>query len=119
MSKIRFLPDDLPPVVFTDRDRTLHHQLEEAVRKYFYEACDGVTQGLLMSLGSEWTVLIQAEALILMISCPEQSIHWRVLNNIEPLGNILRQFSPTAKIRVCLSGFSETATEICINGISV
>jgi hypothetical protein len=110
-------PDDLPPLVWLDRDRQLRQELQAALCKYFYQACDGVTQGLLMLC--EWHLLITGEALILVLQCPTQPISWRALNNVEPLGLALRHFSPTAKIRVCPPPDSGDPVEIRIDEISV
>jgi hypothetical protein len=117
MSQIRLSPDDLPLIPLTDHDRALHRQLEESVRKYFYQACDGVTQGLLMVCG--WKIWIRSDALLLVVTCSDESIRWRVLNNVNPLGTTLRQFSRTAKIRVCPVEAEGTAIEIPVGEISV
>jgi hypothetical protein len=117
MSQISVSPDDLPPVELTKHDRELHHQLEETVCKYFYEACDGVTQGLLMTCG--WRIVIQSHALILAVTCPDQPIQSRVLNNLEPLSIALSAFSPTAKIRIYSEFSRAEPLEIRIDEISV
>lgn len=117
MFKPSLPPDDLPPVEALQSDRTLHHYLEEAVNKRFYEACDGVTQALL--LNCQWSITITAEALTLMIHCPDIATNWRVLNNVVPIGNVLQDFSPTGRIRVCPPPDSGIPVEVRVDEISV
>ncbi|MEL6229863.1 MAG: hypothetical protein AAFR24_08120 [Cyanobacteria bacterium J06627_3] len=90
-------PEDLPPESITDLDEELKRQLEKAICRYFFEACDGSTQSLLMFC--RWTVNM-AEVVILHIYCSDQEKNWRVLNRITKLAEYLAQFSSCAKIRV-------------------
>jgi hypothetical protein len=95
-----FLPaDDLPPAETTQLDRDLHRQLELSTSKHFYECCNGVLQALLLSC--EWYIAINANALLLVIACPDQATTWRVLNHIVAIGGHLAQLSPHGRIRVC------------------
>jgi len=99
MSLFSLPADDLPPVETESMDDLLQRQLEESVMKHFYEACDGVTQGLL--LRCEWRIASMVDALTLEILCPDMMTNWRVMNNVVPLGNTLKQFVPSAKVRIC------------------
>jgi len=90
-------PEDLPPESTTDLDAVLRRQLELSTSKHFFEACDGVTQSLLMDCS--WTINL-AEVLMLVIHCPNTTSNWRILNRITFLAELLAQFSSTAKIRV-------------------
>lgn len=92
-------PEDLPPVSITALDEKLCRQLEESVARRFYEACDGVVQGLLCQCN--WHITTQATALTLVIGCANAAAHWRVLHNLVLLANQLARFSGHAKIRVC------------------
>ena len=112
-----FSPDDLPPAEFGQVDQSLQRQLEESVSKHFYEACDGVTQGLL--LRCEWHITTSANALTLVILCPDMMTNWRVLNNVVPLGKSLEQFISSAKIQVCPPVGMGTPFEIRVDEISV
>ncbi|GAB4324493.1 MAG: hypothetical protein OHK0047_08890 [Leptolyngbyaceae cyanobacterium] len=117
MFKPSLPPDDLPPAEALQSDRALHQQLEEAVNKRFYEACDGVTQALL--LNCQWSVTITAEALTLIIHCPDITTNWRVLNNIVAIGSVLAVFSPSARICVCPPPDSGIPLEVRVDEISV
>lgn len=92
------LPDDLSPSDFSAEDQELSRQLEAAVRRYFYEACDGVTQALL--LNCEWRLVSDAEACRLCVVAEDPTTYGRVLNNLTPLGHAVSQFVPTAVIRI-------------------
>jgi hypothetical protein len=92
-------PDDLPPDQIMPIDSILRRQLESAIGRRFYEACDGVTQSLLTSC--EWFVTTTTSALTLVVNCPDMPTHWRVLNNIAALTSPLERFSSGAKIQVC------------------
>ena len=90
-------PEDLPPETTTDLDAALNKQLERSLCQYFFEACDGSTQSLLMLC--RWDITI-AEVATLNIYCSDQEKNWRVLNRMTTLAEYLSQFSPYAKIRV-------------------
>lgn len=117
MSHYSFLPDDLPSPEFGNDDKVLKRCLEESIRRYFYESCDGVMQGLL--LRSEWSLTTTSDALTLVILCPDMITNWRVLNNIVPLGNKLGQFVSNAKIRICPPDGMGTPFEIRVDEISL
>ncbi|MEM8615109.1 MAG: hypothetical protein AAGF93_24095 [Cyanobacteria bacterium P01_H01_bin.105] len=90
-------PEDLPPDPTTDLDAELKRQFERAICKYFFEACDGSTQSLLMEC--RWTIRI-VRVVVLTIHCSDQEKNWRVLNRVAILAKYLSQFSTHAKIRV-------------------
>lgn len=95
-----FLPsEDLPSPSITALDEKLRRQLEESVAKRFYEACDGVVQGLLCQCN--WQITTRASALTLVITCSNAAAHWRVMHNLVLLANQLARFSAHAKIRIC------------------
>lgn len=113
-----FLPvDDLPPNELGQADTDLQRQLEESVTKHFYEACDGVTQGLL--LRCEWRIASIVDALTLEILCPDMMTNWRVLNNVVALGNALKQFVPSAKVRICPPEDMGMPFEVRVDEVSV
>ncbi|MEB3338650.1 MAG: hypothetical protein VKJ46_14370, partial [Leptolyngbyaceae bacterium] len=76
MTQPSLSPDDLPSVQTAQLDISLRRQLEDAISKYFYQSCDGVTQGLLISC--EWYVISDARALTLVIECPDMVTHQRI-----------------------------------------
>ena len=90
-------PEDLPPESTTELDIELKRQLEGALCQYFFEACDGSTQSMLMEC--RWTINI-VEAVILIIHCADQEKNWRVLNRMATLAEYLSEFSSHARIRV-------------------
>ncbi len=96
MSDLRS-PEDLPPSTATALDEELQRQLELSTSRYFFEACDGPTQSLLVEC--EWSIRI-SEVLTLAIYCPDQSKNWRILNHMNTFAERLSQFSSQAKIRV-------------------
>ncbi len=98
MTHSSLLPDDLSPSNFSAEDRELSRQLEAAARRYFYEACDGVTQALL--LNCEWRLVSNAEACRLIVATEDTTTYGRILNNLAPLGTALSHFIPTARIRI-------------------
>jgi hypothetical protein len=110
-------PEDLPPTSGFELDQKLHRQLEESITKRFYEACDGVVQGLLCQC--QWQVTTRASALTLVLTCPNAAVNWRVLNNLIPLASQLARFCPSAKIRVCPPSEVGTPFELWIDEIAI
>jgi hypothetical protein len=117
MSQPFLPPDDLPPAEVDQLDGILRRQLEDAIGRCFYEACDGVTQSLLTSC--EWYITTKAIALTLVINCPDLGLNWRVLNNIVPLGTRLEQFSASARIRISPPVGTGAPFEVRVDEISV
>jgi len=91
------LPADDCPLPPTTEDVLIRRQLERSLGRHFFEACSGSLQSLLMECG--WTIRL-AEALTLVLHCPDAITNWRVLNRLSGLAEPLAQFSPLAKIRV-------------------
>jgi hypothetical protein len=108
--------DDLPPNLTAVSDRQLQRWLEAATGVHFYQACDGVTQGLLLCC--EWSITTAA-GLTLVINCPDQTTNWRVLNNVVALGNRLIRFSTQAKIRICPPEGEGGPVEIRVDEIAI
>lgn len=98
MSLSSLPPADRPDPNDEDLDRLLRRQLEASLSKHFYESCNGVTQGLLTS--GEWSLTNTGASLMLGLHCPDQSTHWRVLNNISHFGSQLAVFSKNARIHI-------------------
>lgn len=111
------LPSDDLPAPVTPEDSLLRQRLEESLGKRFYEACDGVTQALLMRC--QWCITTQAIAPTLVIVCPDATITWQILNHIVPLGQRLEQFGSHARIRVCPPASSGTPFDIRVDEISL
>lgn len=109
--------DDRPPAELGQVDKSLQQQLEESVARHFYESCDGVTQSLL--LRCEWHITPMVDALTLEIFCPDMMTNWRVLNNVVTLGNALKQFVPSAKVRICPPTDAGMPFEVRVDEVSV
>lgn len=110
-------PEDLPPVSITAFDQKLCRQLEESLAKRFYEACDGVVQGLLCQCN--WHITTKASALTLVIACSDAAANWRVLHNLVLLANQLARFSAHAKIRICPPPEMGAPFELWIDEITI
>jgi hypothetical protein len=117
MPDLNLPPDDVPPAQTTTSDEALRHQLEAAVARCLYEACDGVTQSILMAC--EWYIVINTAALTLVIACPDGSTNWRVLNNLVPLGRQLAWFCENAWIRICPLTGTDTPLEVHVDEIDI
>jgi len=117
MSYPNFHPDDLPSTYQDPADGILRRQLEESIGRRFYEACDGVTQGLLTSC--EWYFLIEAGVLTLVLDCPDSGTIWRILNNIVALGSHLKLFSDAAKLRICPPISTGSPYDIRVDELSI
>ncbi|QZZ19705.1 hypothetical protein J5X98_20610 [Leptothermofonsia sichuanensis E412] len=117
MPDLSLPPDDLPPVQTTPADEALQRQLEAAVARRFYEACDGVTQSILMAC--EWSISIDVSALTLVMGCPDASTHWRALNHLVPLAHQLAWFCETARIRISSLAGTETPLEVRVDEIDI
>ncbi|MBD2433651.1 MULTISPECIES: hypothetical protein [Fischerella] len=95
-----FLPkDDSHPLQLTSADIILRQQLENSISSYFFNACDRTIQNLLSSC--RWYILSHANALTLVVECPDQITNWRVLQKIVPMAAILGDIISSAKIRIC------------------
>lgn len=117
MNRASLSPDDLPPTKPTELDATLRRQLEEAITRRFYEACDGVTQALLCQY--QWRITTEARALTLVIVCPDQAANWQILHNLEPLAKQLDRYSHHARIRVCPPAEMGSTFEIRVDEIAI
>ncbi|MDM9379712.1 hypothetical protein QUB80_03215 [Chlorogloeopsis sp. ULAP01] len=91
--------DDSHPNQLTSADIILRQQLENSISTYFYDACDRTIQNLLSIC--RWYVITCANAMTLVIECPDQITNWRVLQKIVPMATVLGEIISSAKIRVC------------------
>ncbi|RUR73912.1 hypothetical protein ACF3DV_25190 [Chlorogloeopsis fritschii PCC 9212] len=91
--------DDSHPAQLTSADIILRQQLENSISTYFYDACDRTIQNLLSIC--RWYVITCANAMTLVIECPDQITNWRVLQKIVPMATVLGEIINSAKIRVC------------------
>ncbi len=97
MTPLSLPPEDLPPNAITEADDALRRQLELSTSKYFFEACEGSMQSLLMECS--WTITM-TDGPMLVIYCPDGLHNWRVLSAMTAIASTLAKFSPQAKIRV-------------------
>jgi hypothetical protein len=105
--------DDSSPLRPTPLDKRLHQQLRKSVTRYFYEACDGVIQALLMKC--RWNIATTAQAWTLVIECPDAAIYRRVLDNLQVLAKYLSPFGQTARIRICPPDSATPPTEVRVD----
>jgi hypothetical protein len=112
-----FNSDDSHPKQPTSADIILRQQLEDSISRYFYEACDRNIQNLLSDC--RWYVTTHANALTLVIECPDQVINWRVLQKIVPMGTLLHGIVSSAKIRVCPPESQGVPFEMRVDELSV
>ena len=119
MSRQRFYfsGDDFHPMQPSSADIMLRQQLEYSLSKYFYAACDRTLQNLLSNC--RWYVTTQANAMTLVIECPDQVTNWRVLQKLVPMGKLINQIVSSAKIRVCPPESEGVPFEMRVDELSV
>lgn len=119
MSRQRFYfsGDDSHPMQPSSADIMLRQQLEYSLSKYFYEGCDRTLQNLLSNC--RWYVTTQANAMTLVIECPDQVTNWRVLQKLVPMGKLINQIVSSAKIRVCPPESEGVPFEMRVDELSV
>ncbi|MGB3515122.1 MAG: hypothetical protein WBA43_01605 [Elainellaceae cyanobacterium] len=110
-------PDDSSPQDPSSLDQLLHRQLRQSVSRYFYESCDGVMQALLLSC--QWQITTTADALTLVIHCPNPATHHRVLNYLPSLARYLARFGNTARIHIGSADSDAPALDIQVDDYSL
>ncbi|MBD2499797.1 hypothetical protein [Anabaena azotica] len=115
--RFSFSGDDSHPMQPTSADIMLRQQLEYSLSKYFYEGCDRTLQNLLSNC--RWYVTTQANAMTLVIECPDQVTNWRVLQKLVPMGKLINQIVSSAKIRVCPPESEGVPFEMRVDELSV
>jgi hypothetical protein len=108
--------DDLPPLQLEETDSSLSRQLEEALSRYFYESCDGVTQALLTNC--EWYFTAISTAPTLVINGANSAMNQRVFNRIVAIATALSEFSVSARVVIGSSIGQEAFIEIRVDEIS-
>ncbi|MCM0591650.1 MAG: hypothetical protein HEQ35_22175 [Gloeotrichia echinulata IR180] len=109
--------DDSHPIQLTSADIILRQQLEYSISKYFYAACDRPIQNLLSNC--RWYVTTHANAMTLVIECPDQVTNWRILQQMVPMGTLLNTMVSSAKIRVCPPEIQGIPFEMRVDELSV
>jgi len=108
--------DDLPPLKLEETDSSLIRQLEEALSRYFYESCDGVTQALLTNC--EWYFTTISTVPTLVINGADSAMNQRVFNHIVAIATALSEFSISAKVVIGSTIGQEVFVEIRVDEIS-
>ena len=112
-----FLPsDDLPPLQLEETDSSLSRQLEEALSRYFYESCDGVTQALLTNC--EWYFTTISTTPTLVINGANRDMSQRVINHILAIAEALSKFSISARVLIGSTTDADLLIEIRVDEIS-
>ncbi|RCJ41073.1 hypothetical protein A6770_36390 [Nostoc minutum NIES-26] len=91
-------PDDLPSTQTIRVSEILLRQLEEAIKKSFFLACDNMTRTLLCSC--HWYFQINSGILILMVICYDMESYRNIMKTVPHFAEKLKHFSNTAKITV-------------------
>ena len=112
-----FNSDDSHPKQPTSADIILRQQLEYSISRYFYDGCDRIIQNLLSNC--RWYVTTRANAMTLVIECPDQVTNWRILRQIVPMGTLLNSIISSAKIRVCPPDSQGLPFEMRVDELSV
>ena len=107
------LPSDDLPLIPTNEDVILRRQLARSTSKYFYEACDRITQSLLYRC--DWQIAIQVDMPVLIIACPDISTYWQITSLINEIGKKLKQIVNHAKIRIYSSNHKEMPFEVSLD----
>ncbi len=108
--------DDLPPLKLEETDSSLSRQLEEALSRYFYESCDGVTQALLTNC--EWYFTTISTLPTLVINGANSAMNHRVFNHIVAIATALSEFSVSARVLIGASIGQEAFVEIQVDEVS-
>ncbi len=108
--------DDLPPLKREETDSSLSRQLEEALSRYFYESCDGVTQALLTNC--EWYFATISTVPTLVINGANSAMNQRVFNHIVAIATALSEFSVSAEVVIGSSVGQEAFAEVRVDEIS-
>lgn len=116
-NNLYFDGEDYHPMQPTSADIILRQQLEYSISRYFYEACDRSIQSLLSEC--RWYVTTRANALTLVIECPDQVTNWRILQKIVAMGTLLNSIISSAKIRVCPPDNYGVAFEMRVDELAV
>lgn len=106
--------DDLPPTPLTEGDRRLFRSLTQALTRKFYEACDGVTQAILINC--QWSISLPVGGQpLLAICCPDFATNTRLLHHLGLLAQVLGRFSPKATIQIQVANSKIQALEVQVD----
>lgn len=123
-------PEDLPPDEATLGDRLIRRQLEDCLNHYFYAACisqvhqsdrpprHGKSRSLLGLLSRCKWYVTTTDTTLLAIDCPDLATCWRVLENLEPIAQLLDRLA-VRKIRIAPPPNCGTPLEVRIDELSV
>ncbi len=98
MNKPFFSSGDLPTYRFSQRDELLLRQLEEAIGKKFFKACDPISRVLLSSC--HWYFTTRATVLTLVIVCYTHKSYWLVQNALYQLATTFKRFTDKGNISI-------------------
>ncbi|MEM7725177.1 MAG: hypothetical protein AAF208_02250 [Cyanobacteria bacterium P01_A01_bin.45] len=109
--------EDSRSVQPTSADIVLRQQLESYIGKFFFDKSDRTIKNLLCDC--RWYVTSHAGETVLVIECPDQKTNWKILQEVIPMANLLKEICSTAKIRICPPDSHMTPHEIRVDEISV
>ncbi|MEO0970994.1 MAG: hypothetical protein AAFX80_22435 [Cyanobacteria bacterium J06639_18] len=109
--------EDECPSQLSSADIVLRQQLESSLGKFFFEKCDDTVKDLLSSC--RWYMKNNANAMTLVIECPNHNTNWLILEKVAPMASLLKNMTSSAKIRICPPDSKTTPHEIRVDEVSV
>ena len=109
--------EDARPLQPSSADIVLRQQLESSLGKFFFEKCDNTIKDLLSDC--RWYVTNNANAMTLVIECPNHNTNWLILEKVVPMASLLKNMTSSAKIRICPPDSNTTPHEIRVDEVSV
>ncbi|KST64253.1 hypothetical protein [Mastigocoleus testarum] len=109
--------EDECPSQLSSADIVLRQQLESSLGKFFFEKCDDTVKDLLSSC--RWYMKNNANAMTLVIECPNHNTNWLILEKVAPMASLLKNMTSSAKIRICPPDSKITPHEIGVDEVSV
>lgn len=98
MTKPYLSPDDLPSSRTTQISELLLSQLEEVIKKSFYQACDHQVRIILSSC--HWYFKIHSGILTLMLVCHDIESYQNIMITVPHLAERLKRFANKAQISI-------------------
>jgi hypothetical protein len=98
MTKPYLSPDDFPTYKTTQISEVLLSQLEEVIKKRFFQKCDHLVRVVLSSC--HWYFKINGGILILMMICHDIESYQNIMTTVPYFADKLKLFANKAKISI-------------------
>lgn len=92
------LPDDDQMSASSPIDALLYRQLDEAIARNFYDACDGMTQLILSSC--DWQIVREGQTLSLVVHCTNDMDYWHFMGSLPQIERYIQQLTHHFKVRI-------------------